>query len=139
MFILYFYSFILFFKFLLPPDKPSQAKQSVADKINVKLKFMVRNLTTLTEHHWLLFDKHQQKILKMLLYIRGVSKKKHNWCHRHFISIWNQTLHVFPCKIISLKSNTLFHSFLPCIYGSLKGFFWDCLQFHGYGPSDDFL
>ena len=44
----------------------------------------------------------------------------------------------FSFKIVSLKSNTLFHSFLPCIYGSLEGFFWSHLQFYGHGPFDGF-
>jgi len=44
----------------------------------------------------------------------------------------------FPFKVVSHKPNTLFHSFLPCIYGLLEGFFWNLLQFYGHGPFDCF-
>ena len=66
------------------------------------------------------------------LYIQGVWEKKRDLCHRNSISIWNQTSHVFPFKIFSLKCDTLFHSFLPCIYESQEWFFWNLLQFCGH-------
>jgi len=91
-------------------------------------------------HHfsWLKSQTILYKIPNVVIPVRGMSEKKRDWCHWNFISIWNQTLYVFPFKIVSLKSITLFHSFLPCIYGILEGFFWDRLQFHGHGPFDCF-
>lgn len=46
-------------------------------------------------------------------------------CHKLFISVPNNKLQCFPCKLIPLESNTLFYSFLTRFYAEIKGFFID--------------
>jgi len=52
----------------------------------------------------------------------------------YFNSKSNITSFFLQNTVVSFKSTKLFHSFLPCIYGFLEGFFWNHLQFHGHDP-----
>ena len=63
--------------------------------------------------------------LYCIYFVRGVSEKFQDWCHKLFISNPNYKLQVVPFKVIPLESNALSHPSLPHLHAVLEGFFWD--------------
>ena len=56
-----------------------------------------------------------------LWYVRSVSEKYRDYCHKQFISIPINKPHRFPFKVISLEFKEFYHSFLTCFYVMLVG------------------